>query len=95
MTGSWKFVSATGSKSIAAGDDPDRPLRVLGGVVFPGFPGLVGHSDGDAIAHAVADALLGAAGLGDLGEVYPDTDPALAGADSIELLRRVAGDGHG
>ena len=57
---------------------------------FPGLPGLVGHSDGDAIAHAVADALLGAAGLGDLGEVFPDTDPALEGADSIELLRRVA-----
>jgi 2-C-methyl-D-erythritol 2,4-cyclodiphosphate synthase len=71
------------------GVDTARPL-VLGGCVFPGLPGLVGHSDGDAIAHAVADALLGAAGLGDLGELFPDTDPALAGADSIELLRRVA-----
>jgi 2-C-methyl-D-erythritol 2,4-cyclodiphosphate synthase len=72
-----------------AGSDRHRPL-VLGGCVFPGLPGLVGHSDGDAIAHAVADALLGAAGLGDLGELFPDTDPALAGADSIELLRQVA-----
>ena len=71
------------------GSDPQRPL-VLGGCVFPGLPGLVGHSDGDAIAHAIADAVLGAAGLGDLGELFPDTDPSLAGADSIELLRRVA-----
>ena len=71
------------------GDDPGRPL-VLGGCRFPGLPGLVGHSDGDAIAHAVAEALLGAAGLGDIGQRFPDTDPALAGADSIELLRRVA-----
>ena len=72
-----------------AGDDPDRPL-ILGGCVFSGLPGLVGHSDGDAVAHAVADALLGAAVLGDLGHVFPDTDPALEGADSIELLQRVA-----
>jgi 2-C-methyl-D-erythritol 2,4-cyclodiphosphate synthase len=71
------------------GADPGRPL-VLGGCRFPGLPGLVGHSDGDAIAHAVAEALLGAAGLGDIGQRFPDTDPALAGADSIELLRRVA-----
>jgi 2-C-methyl-D-erythritol 2,4-cyclodiphosphate synthase len=71
------------------GDDPARPL-VLGGCVFPGLPGLVGHSDGDAIAHAVADAVLGATGLGDLGALFPDTDPEFAGADSIELLRRVA-----
>jgi 2-C-methyl-D-erythritol 2,4-cyclodiphosphate synthase len=68
-------------------DDPDRPM-VLGGVTFPG-PGLVGHSDADVIAHACADALLGAAGLGDIGSHFPDTDPALAGADSIELLRAV------
>ena len=71
------------------GDDPARPL-VLGGCRFPGLPGLVGHSDGDAVAHAVADAMLGAAGLGDLGEHFPDTDPTLADADSIELLRTVA-----
>ena len=70
------------------GVDPGRPM-VLGGCVFPGIPGLVGHSDGDAIAHAVADALLGAAGFADIGQQFPDTDPELAGADSIELLRRV------
>ena len=65
-------------------DDPDRRM-VLGGVSFDG-PGLVGHSDADAVAHAVIDALLGAAGLGDIGQRYPDTDPAQAGADSMVLL---------
>ena len=71
-------------------DDPGRPL-VLGGVAFPGGPGLAGHSDADAVAHAVIDALLGAAGLGDIGEHFPDTDPRWSGADSIELLRTAAG----
>lgn len=71
-------------------DDPSRRL-VLGGVSFDGEPGLVGHSDADAVAHAVADALLGAAGLGDIGQQFPDTDPAWEGADSIELLRHVVG----
>lgn len=70
-------------------DDPNRPL-VLGGVVFPGELGLVGHSDADVAAHACTDALLGAAGLGDIGQCFPDTDPSLAGADSVELLRRAA-----
>ncbi len=69
-------------------DDPDRPC-VLGGVVFEGVPGLVGHSDADVVAHAVADALLGAAGLGDLGSHFPDTDPEWKGADSIRLLAAV------
>lgn len=69
-------------------DDPDRAMT-LGGVVFDG-PGLVGHSDADVIAHAVTDAILGAAGLGDIGSHFPDTDPVLAGADSIELLRSAA-----
>ena len=69
-------------------DDPARPL-VLGGCVFEGVRGLHGHSDADAIAHACADALLGAAGLGDIGQHFPDTDPRWGGADSIELLRRV------
>lgn len=77
-------------------DDPGRPL-VLGGVPFPGERGLVGHSDSDVIAHAVTDALLGAAGLGDIGSLFPDTDPTFAGADSIEMLaeavRRVGGEG--
>jgi 2-C-methyl-D-erythritol 2,4-cyclodiphosphate synthase len=72
----------------AFSDDPDRVL-VLGGVVFEGERGLVGHSDADAVAHACAEALLGAAGLGDLGQHFPDTDPQWAGADSIELLRAV------
>ncbi len=71
--------------------DPDRVL-VLGGVTFDGAPGLAGHSDADVVAHAVTDALLGAAGLGDIGQHFPDTDPALAGADSIELLRRAVAD---
>ena len=66
-------------------DDPDRPL-ILGGVRFEGAPGLVGHSDGDAVAHAVTDALLSAAGLGDIGVLFPDTDDKWAGADSIGLL---------
>jgi 2-C-methyl-D-erythritol 2,4-cyclodiphosphate synthase len=68
-------------------DDPARRL-VLGGVVFEDGTGLVGHSDADAVAHAVIDALLGAAGLGDIGQHFPDTDPDLEGADSIDLLRR-------
>jgi 2-C-methyl-D-erythritol 2,4-cyclodiphosphate synthase len=72
-------------------DDPDRRL-VLGGVVFEGERGLDGHSDADAIAHAVTDALLGAAGLGDIGQHFPDTDPALEGADSLDLLRRAVAD---
>jgi 2-C-methyl-D-erythritol 2,4-cyclodiphosphate synthase len=67
--------------------DAGRPL-VLGGVPFAGMAGLAGHSDGDVIAHAVTDALLGAAGLGDIGQHFPDTDPAFAGADSVGLLRQ-------
>ncbi|MEO7556035.1 MAG: 2-C-methyl-D-erythritol 2,4-cyclodiphosphate synthase [Acidimicrobiales bacterium] len=70
-------------------DDPGCPL-VLGGVTFAGERGLVGHSDADVVAHAVADALLGAAGLGDIGEHFPDTDPEGAGADSLAILREVA-----
>jgi 2-C-methyl-D-erythritol 2,4-cyclodiphosphate synthase len=70
-------------------DDPARVL-VLGGVRFDGAVGLAGHSDADVVAHAAADALLGAAGLGDIGQHFPDTDPQWAGADSIELLRAVA-----
>ena len=68
-------------------DDPDRRL-VLGGVLFEGERGLTGHSDADVIAHAVTDALLGAAGLGDIGQLFPDTDPTLSGADSIGLLQQ-------
>ncbi len=65
---------------------PGRPL-VIGGVTIPHELGLLGHSDADVLAHAVIDALLGAAGLGDIGEHFPDTDEAWRGADSIELLR--------
>jgi 2-C-methyl-D-erythritol 2,4-cyclodiphosphate synthase len=72
----------------AFSDEADRPL-VLGGVTFEGR-GLAGHSDADVVAHAVTDALLGAAGLGDIGEHFPDSDPAWAGADSLDLLRRAA-----
>ncbi|HZM37751.1 MAG TPA: 2-C-methyl-D-erythritol 2,4-cyclodiphosphate synthase [Acidimicrobiales bacterium] len=72
-------------------DDPARPL-VLGGVTFPEGPGLAGHSDADVVAHAVTDALLGAAGLGDIGQHFPDTDPAWAGADSLDLLGRAVAD---
>lgn len=70
-------------------DDASRPL-VLGGVVFDGHRGLHGHSDADAVAHAAADALLGAAGLGDIGEQFPDTDPQWKGADSVQLLAHVS-----
>jgi 2-C-methyl-D-erythritol 2,4-cyclodiphosphate synthase len=70
-------------------DDPERRL-VLGGVVFEGERGLVGHSDADVPAHAVADALLGAAGLGDIGEHFPDTDPQWKGVDSLVIVRHVA-----
>jgi 2-C-methyl-D-erythritol 2,4-cyclodiphosphate synthase len=63
---------------------------VLAGVEIAGESGLVGHSDADVVAHAVMDGLLGAAGLGDIGQRFPDHDPTYAGADSIELLRKVA-----
>lgn len=66
-------------------EDPERVL-VLGGVRFDGEPGLVGHSDADVIAHAVTDSLLGPAGLGDIGQMFPDTDPEWKDADSLELL---------
>lgn len=66
----------------------DRPL-ILGGVEIPHDTGLAGHSDADVLLHAIADALLGAAALGDIGTHFPDTDDAWAGADSQELLRQV------
>jgi len=68
-------------------DDPGRRL-VLGGVVVAGRA-LAGHSDADVVAHAVADALLGAAGLGDLGQLFPDSDPAWSDVDSLTLLADV------
>ena len=66
----------------------DRKL-ILGGVDIPWDKGLLGHSDADVLLHAVSDALLGAAGLGDIGKHFPDTDPQYKGADSMELLRVV------
>ena len=76
---------------------PDRRL-VLGGVAIEHPMGLVGHSDGDVLAHAIMDALLGAAGLGDLGKHFPSDDPGYKGADSLGLMRQVcalvAGAGH-
>lgn len=74
------------SHRLAAG----RPL-ILGGVTIESELGLDGHSDADVLTHAVIDALLGAAGLGDIGEHFPDTDEEWRGADSIALLRHVAG----
>lgn len=67
---------------------------VLGGVVIPHSQGLVAHSDGDVLIHALCDALLGAIGRGDIGRHFPDTDPALAGVDSRVLLRKVVEQVH-
>ena len=64
-------------------------LLILGGVTVPYEKGLLGHSDADVLTHAVMDALLGAAGLGDIGKHFPDTDPAYKGADSLKLLDHV------
>jgi 2-C-methyl-D-erythritol 2,4-cyclodiphosphate synthase len=64
-----------------------RPL-ILGGERIPSSVGLKGHSDGDALCHAITDAVLGAASAGDIGRHFPDTDPQYAGANSLELLRR-------
>lgn len=66
---------------------PGGPL-ILAGTSIPVEFSLAGHSDGDAIAHAVTDAVLGAASLGDIGEMFPDTDPDLRGANSMEMLRK-------
>ena len=63
---------------------------ILGGVKIPHHLGLLGHSDADVLLHAVSDALLGAAGLGDIGKHFPDTDPRYKGADSLKLLQTVA-----
>jgi 2-C-methyl-D-erythritol 4-phosphate cytidylyltransferase/2-C-methyl-D-erythritol 2,4-cyclodiphosphate synthase len=62
---------------------------ILGGVEIPYEKGLLGHSDADVLTHALMDALLGAAALGDIGQLFPDSDPRYAGADSVELLREV------
>jgi 2-C-methyl-D-erythritol 2,4-cyclodiphosphate synthase len=66
-----------------------RPL-ILGGITIPHSHGLLGHSDADALLHAITDALFGAAGLGDIGRHFPDTDAAFKGADSVQLLTEAA-----
>ena len=79
---------------IGHGDDVHKLVEnrdlILGGVKIPFEKGLLGHSDADVLLHAVSDALLGAAGLRDIGYHFPDTDPAYKDADSLELLRQVA-----
>ena len=66
---------------------PNTPL-VIGGVLIPHKLGLIGHSDGDVLCHAITDALLGAAGIGNIGELFPDTDPALKGMSSLRFLKK-------
>ena len=88
MTGALSLRVGQGVDVHRFSDDPARPL-VLGGITVPGAPGLAGHSDADALCHALADALLGAVGLGDLGTHFPDTDDRFAGADSTTLLAEV------
>jgi 2-C-methyl-D-erythritol 2,4-cyclodiphosphate synthase len=66
---------------------PNTPL-VIGGVLIPHTLGLIGHSDGDVLCHAITDALLGAAGIGNIGELFPDTDPALKGMSSLRFLEK-------
>lgn len=80
---------------IGHGYDVHRLVRnrrlVLGGVTIPFEKGLLGHSDADVLAHAIADALLGASAMGDIGKHFPDTDPAYQDADSLKLLSKVCG----
>lgn len=93
----WMARQATPPRSVRVGfgydvhrvsADPQRPL-ILGGVRLPAATGLEGHSDADVLAHAITDALLGAAALGDIGQHFPDTDTRYAGADSMKLLQQV------
>lgn len=70
----------------------DNRKLILGGVEIPFEKGLLGHSDADVLLHAISDALLGAAALGDIGKLFPDNDPAYEGADSLVLLKKVCGE---
>ncbi len=81
----WRIGEGWDTHALVTG----RPL-VLGGVTIAHTHGLLGHSDADALLHAITDALLGAAGLGDIGRHFPDTDPAFKGADSVVLLTEAA-----
>jgi 2-C-methyl-D-erythritol 2,4-cyclodiphosphate synthase len=85
----------TGERRVGIGYDSHRVsgarTLVLGGIVVPGAPGLQGYSDSDVLTHAIIDAVLGAAALGDIGSHFPDTDPRYENADSIELLAHVVG----
>ena len=85
MTASFRIGEGWDTHQLVAG----RPL-ILGGVTIAHTHGLLGHSDADALCHAITDALLGAAGLGDIGRHFPDTDEAFSGADSIALLVEAA-----
>lgn len=92
MPSAWRWSSRVGEVRVGQGFDvhrfaAGRPL-MLGGVRFDG-DGLAGHSDGDAVCHALADALLGAAGLGDVGEHFPDTEPRFEAIEGLDLLARV------
>jgi 2-C-methyl-D-erythritol 2,4-cyclodiphosphate synthase len=84
-----RFAGASGDAGAGTAAGEGRAL-VLGGVRFDTEPPLAGHSDADVVAHSVADAMLGAAALGDLGSHFPDTDPLWSGADSLSILTRVA-----
>lgn len=95
FSGNSGSPTARATMSVGLGWDihrlvPGRKL-VLGGVEIPGEKGLTGHSDADVLCHAIGDALLGAAGAGDLGHHFPDTDPQWAGISSLELLKRIVG----
>ena len=85
MTAPFRIGEGWDTHQLHAG----RPL-ILGGVTIPHVAGLLGHSDADALCHAITDALFGAAGLGDIGRHFPDTDAAFKGADSIALLAECA-----
>lgn len=89
------MISASGFPRVGVGYDSHRFVHgrrlILGGVTIPFEQGLAGHSDADALCHAITDALLGAAGLGDIGSHFPPEDPKWRDADSMDLLRRVVG----
>ena len=84
----------SGTIRVGLGHDTHRlgpgELLVLGGLAIPHDKAAIGHSDADVLLHAITDALLGAAALGDIGEMFPDTDPANKGRDSADMLRRAA-----